>query len=228
MPYYFSDLKKYGDKQLKFQQTKSIKALRQDVNEHVINRPTISQDDLKGIEGGVCGALVADWLSEKLHQERKGMFKPGAEPDLHTNRNKHSVHAAVDSHIRYKREGGTNTQLLDRAGLQSDGTYVYVNDDWSMPRSLVEIAKPDNLKQGRGVYIGLSLYHRVKEGGGHAIGLYRSRGNKLWFFDPNCGVYTVKTKEFFDVWTAGYAKLDYEARFQHPRRITYVELKSAA
>ena len=87
---------------------------------------------------------------------------------------------------------------------------------------------PQNLKEGRGVYISFSVVGRKPEkpGGGHAVAAYRSRGNTLYFFDPNCGVYDVRDADkFFAAFVACYDGIGYDLAIQAHRNdgFTYVD-----
>jgi hypothetical protein len=47
--------------------------------------------------------------------------------------------------------------------------------------------------------------HGASRRGGHAIGMYRSRGQNLYFFDPNVGVYQLRNVAgFMQAWLEGY------------------------
>lgn len=79
-----------------------------------------------------------------------------------------------------------------------------------------------NLKRGQGVVMRMSVKdmtprdtkakpeHLVTDPiDAHATGLYRSRLGKVYFFDPNCGVYKVNDPaEFIKAWKEAYAQRD--------------------
>ena len=61
----------------------------------------------------------------------------------------------------------------------------------------------EELREGGAAVIELGVHDGTRDGG-HVIGMYRSRGRHLHFFDPNVGVYQVRDiVGFMQAWMDG-------------------------
>ena len=126
-----------------------------------------------------------------------------------------------------------NAQVPIKERSYSDRTHTWTErpSTMSVPmvaESMASACISANLKMGRGVYISFSVVGRKPEkpGGGHAVAAYRSRGNTLYFFDPNCGVNDVKDPaNFFAAFVACYDGIGYDLAIRaHVRDgFTYVD-----
>ncbi len=234
----FQSLRQHSTKVYKFSQGKSIPLLKPqgELNGSAVNAVTLSDDDFNAIKGGVCAALTAAWLKEK-QGSTKAFAGNYSGPGVHAGRNLKAVKNAAPHQIVYKRDPlSTDMDILAQYGLKQS-TKVSGSD--ALVRKMVVHSHTDTtgrihktpiseiqlspsiekalsegfLAQGRGVYMGFTLVStdQAKNGGGHAVGAYRSRGNTLYFFDSNCGVYNVTDPGgFVAAWINCYAILGYK------------------
>lgn len=176
---------------------------------------------------GVCLALTGAWLKEKRSttngklaavQELFGKKRDFYSPDRNGAMQLAAVKAADPVQQKYEAADGSNTARLD--GLL-DG-FGFRNDDriadkvrgrirptpypgtstqhWDPASLLATATSAEFLPPGQGVCIALTAGK-----GGHVVAAYRSHGKHLHFFDPNPGVFKVRSvKEFFDAWVKRY------------------------
>jgi hypothetical protein len=214
----FAALKQHATKEYKFKQGSSIGQL--DPGE-------VGTGNFDKIKSGICAALAANWLQEKLSSPKNLAFSgPSAGTGVHAGRNLDTVRSAVPKFLAYK-EAPFASEVLAQYGLEpslktaalnplrndqvsaNERSYSERTGTWterritrSVPKvaeSLANACTAAFLKQGRGVYIAFSVVGKTpdKRGGGHAVAAYRSRGSTLYFFDPNCGVYDVTDPDKF-------------------------------
>ncbi|TLM79373.1 hypothetical protein ACONUD_13240 [Microbulbifer harenosus] len=232
----FQSLREFSQKVYKFQQEKSIFALdpHGEVNGGAINHVVLPSDQFNLIKGGVCASLTCAWLKEK--QTSGNSFRGNsAGGNIHTGKNLDTVAAAATYQIEYVSNFQKNSPIK-LYGLKPlsypDGNDVLVTKMTPFQRttmsgyvergflreievlpSILNACEREYLKMGRGVYVSFTLRSTIegKQGGGHAVGAYRSRGDKLYFFDSNCGVYHVADPySFFDAWINCYKNIGYE------------------
>lgn len=256
----FAELKKYATKVYKFQQGTSIRALdpstpRQQTHGASINAIQMSAEEFNEIKGGICAALAANWLKEKLTSPDDLVFSgPSTGSGVHTGQNLATVLDNAPLYRQYAKSPSASAALalhglkpssslarLDptvqqqsiRINTYSPGTdkeykqRVVVSEPL-VGASLTKACSEEYLKQGRGVYISFSVLSRnpAKQGGGHATAAYRSRGNSLYFFDPNCGVYKIQdVAGFFGAYVGCYAALGYDLDLQPHRKDGFYYLK---
>jgi hypothetical protein len=243
----FAALRQHATKEYKFKQGSSLEQL--DPGE-------VGIGNFDKIKSGICAALAANWLKEKLSSAKHPAFSgPSAGADVHAGRNLDTVRSAVPKFLAYK-ENPFPSEVLAQYGLApspqaaalnpllneqvptttrsySDRTHTWTERRTTMAvpkvaESLANACSAGFLKQGRGVYIGFSVVGKTadKRGGGHAVAAYRSRGNTLYFFDPNCGVYDVTDPDkFFAAYVACYGALGYDLAIDAGRNdgFTYVD-----
>ena len=239
----FAALKQHATKEYKFKQGASIGEL--DPSKAAIGNSItavkFSADEFNEIKNGICAALAANWLKEKLSSAKNPAFSgPSAGGDVHAGRNLDTVRSSVPKFIAYKQAPSTSN-ILGQYGLAPSPKAASINPllndqvpitvrsysertrTWTerpstqavpkVAESFANACTAESLKQGRGVYISISVVGRTPEkpGGGHAVAAYRSRGNTLYFFDPNCGVYDVTDPgKFFIAFVACYAGIGYD------------------
>jgi hypothetical protein len=216
----FHGLQKHGSKVYKFKQDKSIaeleppdvqENLRHSANKSAINRPSLTKDEFAAIKSGVCAALACAWLKEKLTSDETPVFTGKSELVKNVNITKD----AATNYLEYKKDN--LDVLIQKYGLVGadldddsyhDARNLLQSTKADVPTKMANVCDKKFLQQGRGVYIPCSITKLTTTGtvgGGHAVAAYRSRGNTLYFFDPNAGVYQVKSREgFFKDWVKCY------------------------
>jgi len=242
----FAALKQHATKENKFKQGASIGQLDPD---------EVGVGNFDTIKKGICAALAANWLQEKLSSPKNLVFSGQfAGAGVHAGRNLDTVRSAVPKFLAYK-EAPFASEVLAQYGLEpslkgagspvlndkvptKERSYSERTGTWTERRTIQFVTKVAEslanactagfLKQGRGVYISFSVVGKTpdKQGGGHAVAAYRSRGNTLHFFDPNCGVYDVKDPDkFFAAFVACYGGIGYDLEINASRNdgFTYVD-----
>jgi hypothetical protein len=234
MPNNFQNLRApgVGVKMFKFKQSKTIPFLnpRREVNQQVINTLTLTDQEFDGVKGGVCAALACAWLAEKLSSNGDDFEGNSAGPDIHSGSNLNVVEAAVPKYLNYRKNSDVHELLEDYGVKISYGMHPEIKrkreettrDKRGMMQfattlrvleTLVATTAVAVLPQGKGAYVAIRCESTVPDrvSGGHAVAVYRSRGNTLYFFDPNCGVYKVlDATRFFGAWIAGYTALGFD------------------
>lgn len=246
----FQSLREFSQKIYKFQQGKSISAMdpHGEINGGAINHVVLPTDQFNMIKGGVCASLTCAWLKEK--QTSGHSFKgKSAGGGIHTGKNLDTVAEAAPYQIRYVSNFHKNSPIklyglkslfypdtndvlvtkMTRFERTTMSGYVergFLSEIEVLP-SILNACEREYLKMGRGVYISFTLRSTTEgKGGGHAVGAYRSRGDKLYFFDSNCGVYHVADSyNFFDAWINCYKNIGYEVTINknHGNGFTYVK-----
>jgi hypothetical protein len=243
---YFQALKQYSTKEYKFTQGKSLARLdpTKSANADAANAMQISEKEFEGVKRGICAVLAADWLREKLAAEKLLFSGLSQGPGIHAGQNMDTVVRNVPKMLSYK-ECPSAAEALNQHGLtptnrevgnpmvnervqtversrSRDGSMHSRNAFVSRPKFAESLAKACTtafLKEGRGVYISFKV--KGKREGGHAVAAYRSRGNTLYFFDCNCGVYNVTNPAgFFTAYGACYGNLGFSCA---PESFTYVD-----
>jgi hypothetical protein len=139
------------------------------------------------------GSLAAKVLPKKVADQNSGRLSTSGE------RNREAMNRAANSHFFYQQNNSPDL-LATHLGLREDLNYAPIpkNDKGAnnIPVRLHAETIRDaayELPRGRAMLIELDqprVPGRPKPPG-HAIAFYRSRGNALYFFDPNAGVYQV-------------------------------------
>lgn len=211
----FNGLRQYGTKVYKLQQHKSLDFV--DVRQF--------GDDRTLLDGGMCMGIVMLWLREKLTTTNSAwgpspsMFV-GGEPTSreHHQRNGAIMESAALVQIQYMK-GFSDTRAAGvRLGLRpidiAPASSMRLGYDQAQLRRASRVAEPTraivdgvaSLAMAHGAIFECSIYAAERLLGRHAIGLYRSRGNKPYFFDPRCGVYQVhEVERFVRTWADAYA-----------------------
>jgi hypothetical protein len=195
----FTGLTAFANKEYKFKQAKS-KGLADSVH----------GDDAAH---GVCFGLVMMWVREKLtttgswYRVQHKNFSPGHGGDVH-DRNAITMLQAAEYQLHGRKQGDDKVATyLGLRPVEPDIQLVVrpdrnYNPEVQIFETLVRVAKA--LRSGQAVVIELDV-HGASRRGGHAIGMYRSRGQNLYFFDPNVGVYQLRNVAgFMQAWLEGY------------------------
>lgn len=221
----FREMKRFGEKLFTFSQDKAKAFQPADGKESA---------DFKVIKGGACLALAVAWLDEKLH----GRFQFSSSKDSQfTGRGAEAHRQNLGTLLRVAPDQyAYNTIMPDDFKLKQllEAKRIRVADEavpkpystetllrhsygggdrgqtYDMAGSLVNVAA--RLKSGYGALVLMTVNNS-----GHAVALYKSHGDSLYFFCANCGGYKVKDRgEFFAAWVAGYRRandktLDFDA-----------------
>ncbi len=241
----FAALKQHATKEYKFKQGRSIAELdpQKAATSDAINAVKLSSSEFDGIKKGMCAALAAHWLKEKLGSSSHPAFKGKSAGDaVHAGRNLETVSFNVPKFLAYAQSPSpeailkqhglepsakaadfqpmvTRSRIAEERHHNRDGS-IRINRvsvvDTQVVESFVNACNVQFLKAGRGVYIAFKAKGRTleKPGGGHAVAAYRSRGSTLYFFDPNCGVYAITDPAaFFRAFVACYDGIGYDVDF---------------
>jgi hypothetical protein len=198
----FTALLAFATKEYKFQQRKSMSRAEEEYGEAAAQ--------------GVCFGAVMMWVREKLTTNgsswRPGPgkeFSPSRGTETHGRNSITMLHAAAHQQ-HYSTHGASS--LADNMGLHEASHIVetVAKKDSAFRPVTVMLATLTQvgvqLPQGHAVVmeLGVSDAQSGASLGGHAIGMYRSRGNHLHFFDPNIGVYQVQEiEDFMRAWLEG-------------------------
>lgn len=254
----FAALRRYANKVHKFTQGKSLAELDPAKAAHgdSITGVELTEAEFEGVKGGICAALAADWLQEKLTRE-SGAYKAGTGTgkQLHAGLNLVTVKHAVPKFLDYRQKNPSDTKILELYGLSASKKAAFLNPMVTQKRNVVETSRSNNgtiykknltvfdtlfkeslingcrldyLPEGRGAYITFHVDINPKDkpgrSGGHAVAAYYSRGEHLYFFDCNCGVYQVADPDgFFDAYVTCYKDLDCTLSFGNDKGFTYVD-----
>ncbi|WP_458098179.1 hypothetical protein [Roseomonas sp. WA12] len=219
----FQALRHWATKEMKLNQAKHMGHLEPGhlLAGNVINHVSWTHDDFKKINGGICAALVGQWLGEKIHSSnslfsrRQKTFRQGK-----TDQVPGIMRSAAPIQIAYTSTGNEKS-VLDANGLRFDDStdftgLVEVRPDAGfspiiqIAPSFSAICRSTQFRQGTGLYIGLKVSTTTGLSG-HAVGAYKSRGGHLYFFDPNVGIYKVhRSLEFLDEWVRAYSDLGHD------------------
>lgn len=246
----FRTLKQYATKEYKFKQGVSLALLdpAKSASSNAINTVTLTDEEFDLVKGGICATLAADWLREKLNSEKTLFGGNSNSPGIHAGRNLDTVVRNVPLYMQYRKNVLEKAAALQQHGLDETGKTIgdpmvtdvtrvkgtsRLDPAWVTRRthrfteSIINACTPQFLKKGRGVYMSFKVVSKVpeKRGGGHATAAYRSRGNTLYFFDPNCGVYNINDPNgFFTAFTACYDAAGYTLVFERDNDgFTYVD-----
>ena len=209
----FQTLKQYSTKEYKFTQRKSIGLLdpAKSANADAISDVQLSTEEFEGVKSGICAVLSADWLREKLASE-SALFSGAFEgPDVHSGQNLATAARNVPKFLEYKQSPST-VEALSQHGLapthrkvgnpvvrervekveRMTQKKVFVSQI-NFANSMASACTTAFLKKGSGFYMSFRVKAKDpnKRDGGHSVAAYRSKGNTLYFFDPNCGVYKI-------------------------------------
>jgi hypothetical protein len=195
----FTALKAFAKKEYKFQQRKSMQFALREYGDRAAS--------------GVCTGAVMMWVREKLTTTgapwqvmQTKQFSPRVFGDVH-ERNAMTMLEAAGNQVRYSRRGlhqlaaylGLDDAILNiRPAMQRGAGNL---PEVQMLETLARVG--EELPEGHAVVIEVAVGGGA-QGGGHAIGMYRSRGRHLHFFDPNVGVYLVHdVLGFMQAWMDG-------------------------
>jgi hypothetical protein len=200
--------------------------------EYEFNQGTLAdQFQFEEAEDGVCAGLVINWLLEKMSTSNGfrasiarafgggtsrsfyGAATPGRqEAVLRSGRRAQQAYEAAGLRtMRYSlAEAGlqvddATTGHANTSSLNPSGALVMGRGDANRPvarvvESLVQAASEFLLSKGCGLIVGITL-----DRGGHTVGIYRSHGSNIHFFDPNIGVFKVRDlSAFLESWLDYY------------------------
>jgi len=221
----FSALDRFGHREYLFAQADSYDLVRH-------HYPRLS--------GGACIGVALNWIKEKLTTSH-GLFRENgllsrSLPGSQRNSFSHSMNPLR----RMTGKSATHNQAAMLSGAMVQTAYYTLNNDASAVASELGLIKgeyspqakivkgeaPSHLPERlhaesvaeaaahlpRGVAILVDLKPTQGNGGGHSIAFYRSRGDTLYFFDPNAGVYTIPNARnilpFIEAWLNVYLKID--------------------
>jgi hypothetical protein len=195
--HYFSELNRYSNKYLKFQQRKStIEGLSSDHQ---------------------CLALSLMWIGEKCSTTNSSV-RPGQKATLFVAQSDDaSTHAynaeamkAADLYKNMIKTGSDISPISEALGLKPHHvSFEIVKQKDSSNYSVIDFSETLTavalkLEKGKAILIEVLVRRPYVDTAGHAISLYRSRGGKLHFFDSNVGAYEVNdVGDFMKAWIEG-------------------------
>lgn len=238
----FQALRLWAEKEMKFQQGRNMDYLDPGAPRggtlmagDVVNQVNWSGAQFGKIENGICAALVADWLKEKvlgtnsIWRRAPKAFRAGSTDAVNAQRVVKLMRGAAPRQIGYAEDGklGAVARMYRALGLELD--------DAAMQRDVIELPNPfggprhktteinlersftalceGGLANGTGLLMEITL-SRADNGqriGGHAIGAYKSDAGRVYFFDPNVGIYKVHGYAGFIVaWRNAYLQLNHK------------------
>lgn len=200
---HFTALRAFASKEYKFHQRKSISLAEQEYGAAAAD--------------GVCFGVVMMWVKEKLTTTgslasgpQNLKFAPRRNADIHV-RNETTMLRAAAFQSFYSQHGVGN--LAQHMNLhETEYTVDPVsrrNESNNLPEVQILatlVRAGENLPEGHAIAMELKVRDAGNgtQIGGHAIGMYRSRGHTLHFFDPNVGVYEVRNiPDFMQAWLDG-------------------------
>jgi hypothetical protein len=195
----FTELNAFARKVYKFQQRKSDGLTQAVHGDNFAN--------------GVCFGLVMMWVREKFattgawYRDQHQNFSPAPGGDVH-ERNGITMLQAAEYQRLYRWEGvDLVAYRLRLRPATTDIRPVVGQGREFIPQvqilaTLVRVG--EHLPPGEAAVIELDV-HGAGQPGGHAIGMYRSRGRQLYLFDPTIGVYEIHNLAgFMQAWIDGY------------------------
>jgi hypothetical protein len=95
-----------------------------------------------------------------------------------------------------------NKGLRINRGLSDTANRDLITEDrGSVSEIMSRVTAKTYLTPGHGLLITIGY----TSGGSHTVGVYRSNGDTLYFFDPNWGIYVIDRRMlFFDKWESGH------------------------
>jgi hypothetical protein len=139
------------------------------------------------------GSLTAKVLPKKAADEDRGQLSTSGE------RNREAMNRAANSHFIYQQNHSADV-LATHLRLREDLDYAPMPKNEKGANNLPVRLHAETIRdaahelpRGRAMLIELEQPRTPgkEKPPGHAIAFYRSRGNALYFFDPNAGVYEV-------------------------------------
>jgi len=194
MPHTFQNLRQYADKLRKFKQSRSY--------DHVDRLHLFSLSAPKELEDGSCQGLAVAWLAEMLADGNKH-FGALTDPDIHKKNRATVVHGAK---VQLVYQRGTTAEMFRKVGLRERlGDHPAPTIGISVAEAI--LGEVNNLPPGCGLVAGFFYDRQNKEPVGHAIAVFRHRDNRLFFFDPETGIYEVRDIEPFLIeWAAVHSR----------------------
>jgi hypothetical protein len=189
---YFAALKNpaIAQKECKFQQRASMSSIPQG-----------------GAGHGLCLAVSFLWIKEKISHHRLNPLKIG-QNTFSSKANQHDYNSGLMmkayrlQQAHYVGKGGHTGEIERALGLHSS-TQSSVIRPTTQNLSTLMASKINILTPGTAIAFELRV-EVAGAAGAHMVAVYKSRGNKLHFFDPNVGIYEVKILgRFLDAWQAG-------------------------
>lgn len=205
----FIELKQYASKELAFDQQKYLPSL--------VETMTADRQSTRWVEGGVCAGLTVGWLSEKIRGARGMQFyrtKLFAKPSDDGTRAALAERAMLMAGTRqaaYAAGGALLEPLFESAGLDLEKCDLEPHTGETVLHENFFRLAADKMAFPCGRGIALSVTVDSDPPGipqGHLVGMYRSNGTSLYFFDANAGLYKVLDPlGFITGWVDAYAAL---------------------
>ena len=180
----FTDLKQYGTKVTKFNQSKVLKDMHE--------RGEVGTLVYKWSKSGICAALASNWL------KKASRYKDGANDKL--------MQKALSVQYIYMKTNPTGNPLDDVGVASADGVVIPRLPKESSLDKWISAWNRNDTRANSAVYISFKCSGAVS--GSHAVAARRTKG-VLHFYDSNCGWYTVATGSedaFFQTYAAAYAQ----------------------
>lgn len=208
----FAALKHSGVKVAEVSQGLHIRQLRQPAPGLPDAGLKFSHENYRHLEHGICAGLTVNWLREKLTLSNS-VFRPSPKQFVHSpspGRLEQIMHAGAVQQLSHGRDGVRLSELLGTHGIDTAQLTVKQGMDANLaPFPLIDKGFEQAcaaMRRGDGMLMVTSVHENGGRIGGHATAMYKSHGDKVYFFDPNAGAYHVdKPAQFVQAWIASFA-----------------------
>jgi hypothetical protein len=197
--YFYIQLRRYAIKEYKFQQRKSLPGVN------------------------ACLPVALMWIQEKLATSvlsralgQEGTFSFGSADRIDTHQRNAAIMRSADQSQHVITDNTDISPLEAALGLVATPLPLSIsrtrdsgnNSVVDLPETLTEVGV--NLAPGFAVAIFIKVIQgefETRAVASHCIAMYKSRGNKLHFFEPNAGAYAVhEAQGFMHAWIKGCEK----------------------